>query len=138
MSTDDKWIIMKASRAYRGGIGYTGPTCANAGIEPGQLYSTQQAAERDAALLSDYNPVGFTVEKYRNRPSEHKPWRYEILYLVSEGPIGITVLNKGRYAYYNYTGTSHKRLNELCFYYLHTVGWKQNKQYTVWWFDFRS
>lgn len=59
-----KYIIMKSSRAFEGATApwaYRGPTCAAAGVTPGQVYTDKTEAETDAARLTKYNPVGFVV-----------------------------------------------------------------------------
>jgi hypothetical protein len=54
------YYIRKASRDSS--QPYTGPTCEQAGIEPGQWYETREKAEADAAKLAEHNGVGFKVE----------------------------------------------------------------------------
>ena len=56
---------MKNSRSYLGGVGYAGPTCAQAGVTPGKIYDTEQEAQIDADLLSFFNPIGFYVTEYK-------------------------------------------------------------------------
>lgn len=41
---------------------YDGPTCTAADVVPGLYYTDRAVAERDAAKLTDHNPVGFHVE----------------------------------------------------------------------------
>lgn len=55
------FVIFKKSRLYLGGVGYTGVTCTNAGVEQGKRYLDKDEAERDAKKLSECNPVGFEV-----------------------------------------------------------------------------
>lgn len=62
-----KWVIVKTSRDYRGGPGYSGPSCEAVGIDPGHIYYSEYNALRDCMLLSAYNPVGFWVAPYRER-----------------------------------------------------------------------
>ncbi len=62
----DRFIILKASRVpptplVREIDGYGGPTCADAGVDPGRVYLSRADAERDAKALSEVNPVGFRV-----------------------------------------------------------------------------
>jgi hypothetical protein len=54
------YCIRKASRDSS--QPYTGPTCEQAGIEPGQWYETREEAEADAAKMTEHNAVGFKVE----------------------------------------------------------------------------
>lgn len=63
--SDTKYIVRKISRCYNGGPGYAGPSCKNAGITPGAIFSTRKEAELAAKKLTEYNPVGFTVEEYK-------------------------------------------------------------------------
>jgi hypothetical protein len=59
-----KYIIMKSSRAFDNPTApwaYRGPTCADAGVEPGKVYDNKAEAEIDAQKLTNCNPVGFVV-----------------------------------------------------------------------------
>lgn len=60
-----RYVIMKASRTYKEGAGYAGPTCKDAGVTPGKIYISYSEAIRDAKLLTRYNPAGFYVCVYR-------------------------------------------------------------------------
>jgi hypothetical protein len=60
------FYIHKKSRAPMGRA-YRGPTCLIARVKP-QYYSTREAAELDAGVLSHVNPVGFEVTELT--PSE--------------------------------------------------------------------
>jgi len=64
------FVIMKASRMYLGGKGYTGPTCDHADVKPGKVYKRKADAVRDAGKLSKCNPVGFEVVPYRKASSD--------------------------------------------------------------------
>lgn len=55
-----KFYIVKAPRFYEG-VGYSGPACAKAGVEPGKLYDNMEDALSDAKKLTIFNPVGFRV-----------------------------------------------------------------------------
>jgi len=65
----DRFIIMKSSRALDDGKAqpsnaYSNPaTTKKAGVKPGHVYDSKDAAEKDAKKLGDANPVGFTVVK---------------------------------------------------------------------------
>ena len=62
------FIIMKSSRAFDNPTApwaYRGPTCSDAGVEPGKVYEDRESAQIDADKLSEYNPVGFTVVSVR-------------------------------------------------------------------------
>lgn len=65
-----KYVIMKASRYYRGGPGYMGPTCDMAGVAPARIYNSYEDAMADAKRLNAYNPVGFLVEEYKDYQPE--------------------------------------------------------------------
>ncbi|MCA6510309.1 MAG: hypothetical protein IM566_04280 [Pseudanabaena sp. M152S2SP2A07QC] len=54
-----KYIINKSSRYCP--EPYSGPTCAEAGVEEGKVYEEYDEAIADAAKLTRYNPVGFIV-----------------------------------------------------------------------------
>ncbi len=53
------YFIRKASRS--GSSPYSGPSCQQAGVIPGRVYTSRAEASRDAARLSRYNRVGFEV-----------------------------------------------------------------------------
>ena len=55
------FVIVKKSRCWQKDHSYAGPTCASAGVEPGKLYETYEAAFDVAVRLSMCNPVGFDV-----------------------------------------------------------------------------
>jgi hypothetical protein len=40
---------------------YCGPACKKAGVDPGKVYATFEAAAADAQKLTKVNPVGFDV-----------------------------------------------------------------------------
>ena len=54
------YIINKSSR-YPVMCPYSGPTCVDAGVEPGKVYNNLEDALRDAKKLSSKNIVGFRV-----------------------------------------------------------------------------
>lgn len=61
-----QYIIMKASRIPGKGqaipaSAYSGPSCKDAGVVAGRVYDDFAVALRDAALLTEVNPVGFVV-----------------------------------------------------------------------------
>ena len=66
-SESGSFIIMKSSRARPDGSAtplnaYSNPeTARRAGVEPGLIYTSREAAEADAQKLGRVNPVGFTV-----------------------------------------------------------------------------
>lgn len=63
------YVIIKSSRIYHGGTGYTGITCMNAGVEPGKIYDDKESAQRAVDLLTEHNGVGFTIEEFKqNNP----------------------------------------------------------------------
>jgi hypothetical protein len=55
-----KWHIHKASRLYDG-LGYSGPSCRAAGVEPGKTYDSYVDADADREKLNRVNPVGFLI-----------------------------------------------------------------------------
>lgn len=58
------WIIVKASRIPRHPTtenAYKGPTSRLAGVEPGKVYDTHEAAQKDAVKLASWNRAGFVV-----------------------------------------------------------------------------
>lgn len=57
-----RWHIVKASRCYEY-QGYSGPSCAEAGVRPGRAYTRLTDAIRDAGRLTAVNPIGFLVVK---------------------------------------------------------------------------
>ncbi len=59
------YVIIKSSRLYLGGPGYSGPACLEANIEPGKIYESFEEASKDAKLLTKFNSIGFTVENFR-------------------------------------------------------------------------
>ncbi len=61
------FVIIKKSRQYLGGIGYIGSTCQKANVTPGKIYEDETGADTDAAKMSAFNPVGFRVERYKDR-----------------------------------------------------------------------
>jgi len=72
-----RYVIIKCSRYYTGGSSYNGPTCVNAGIKGGKIYRSKIIAERDAKILSEWNPVGFEVLRYkRNKPKKFPCGKY--------------------------------------------------------------
>lgn len=60
-----KYVIIKSSRMYSYGPGYTGPACEKAGVVPGKIYCNENEAWNDSYKLSSVNPVGFYVEEYK-------------------------------------------------------------------------
>lgn len=61
-----QFIIIKSSRyvdeaALTPADAYAGKTCERAGVEPGKVYDSFEAAQADAKVLSKRNPVGFDV-----------------------------------------------------------------------------
>ena len=72
----DRFIIMKSSRALDDGKAqpsnaYSSPaTTKKAGVKPGHVYDSKEAAEKDAKKLGDANPVGFTVVKLAGEPMD--------------------------------------------------------------------
>ncbi len=60
----ERFVVVKQSRMYSGGPGYYGLTSVDAGIPERPWYDSREEAERAAALLSEYNPVGFRVLLY--------------------------------------------------------------------------
>ena len=69
------YVIMKKSRLYLGGVGYAGPTCQKANVQPGRVYTDEEFSTAciDAAKLSDQNPVGFEVVEYKEQTDERLP-----------------------------------------------------------------
>lgn len=63
------FVIVKSSRFYAGGPGYTGPACDKAGVIPGMIYVSEADAAADARRLSEVNPVGFVVAPYQTKGS---------------------------------------------------------------------
>lgn len=66
MKPINRYIIMKKGRLPANGVpkakdAYRGSACESAGIESGFLYTQRKTAEVHAALLTEHNPVGFTV-----------------------------------------------------------------------------
>lgn len=59
---NQKWCIMKVSRHQENPSPYAGPAANNAGIIP-RYYSDKNQAIKDAKILSEYNPVRFSVVK---------------------------------------------------------------------------
>lgn len=55
-----KWHIYKASRLYND-LGYSGPSCEAAGVEPGKTYDSYAEANADREKLNEVNPVGFLI-----------------------------------------------------------------------------
>lgn len=69
------FIIMKKTRSFDNPTkvwAYCGPTCKNAGIEPGKVYSNFDEAQKDADALGQYNPVGFVVLKVKEENANAK------------------------------------------------------------------
>jgi len=60
-----KWVVSKASRFYRRGPGYMGPACTCARVTPGKVFHSKARAKDAARRLTECNPVGFTVHKFR-------------------------------------------------------------------------
>ena len=61
-----RFIIVKSTRyvdeaQLTAANAYRGPTCRKAGVEPGVVYSTFEAATADAQKLTQANSVGFDV-----------------------------------------------------------------------------
>lgn len=61
-----QFIIVKSTRYVdeaqtSAADAYAGPTCAKAGVEPGKVYDSFEAAQADAQKLSKRNPAGFDV-----------------------------------------------------------------------------
>ncbi len=61
-----KWIINKSSRAISNWP-YSGPSCTDAGTEPGKIYENWYQAVQDALKLTEVNPVGFVVVPYQEK-----------------------------------------------------------------------
>lgn len=62
----EQYIIMKASRVpanpdARTFDAYSGPSCADAGIEPRKVYDSPEAAQADIEKLNRANGVGWSV-----------------------------------------------------------------------------
>lgn len=55
------FIIVKSSR--KGGFPYQGPSCIQAEVEPGKIYTDVDEAIADAKKLDKVNPVGFFVRQ---------------------------------------------------------------------------
>lgn len=53
------YVIAKDSR--NGLKPYSGPSCAKAGVTPGKVYDSVEAAQVDVDKLVAVNPVGFSV-----------------------------------------------------------------------------
>lgn len=68
-----RYVVYKASRCYDGGVGYQGSSCESAGVKPGAIFDSLPEAQEAAAKLKAVNPVGFTVEEYRDRKPYRKP-----------------------------------------------------------------
>ena len=56
------YIINKSTRAPA--AAYAGPSCLLAGVPAGKVYTSLEAAEYDAELLTSVNPIGFVVIKH--------------------------------------------------------------------------
>lgn len=54
------WCIQKMSRWSENPCPYDGPAIRNAGIKA-RYYSNKDEALRDAKIITEYNPVGFSV-----------------------------------------------------------------------------
>ena len=58
------FVIVKSSRIYQGGIGYSGLSCELAGIEPGKIYRFFCDATTAAQKLQKINGIGWTIHNY--------------------------------------------------------------------------
>lgn len=58
------WFIRKKDSDSKSP--YTGPSCFDAGVNPGRWYEDEADARQDAAKLSSVNPVGFDVVRWVN------------------------------------------------------------------------
>ena len=59
-----QYVIVKASREYLGGCGYTGPSCGKADVTPGHIYTSKEDADNCCKRLNRVNRVGFDVVEY--------------------------------------------------------------------------
>lgn len=64
-----KYIIRKNSRWTSIPIPYNGPTCERARIEGNKFYFDLNEAKKDAEILSQLNPIGFSVIDYDTNES---------------------------------------------------------------------
>jgi hypothetical protein len=62
----EKWVLVKASRGYGGGIGYTGPSWEAAGLPiPTRPFDTWAEAQCAREALDEVNTVGWVIRSYR-------------------------------------------------------------------------
>ena len=64
------YVIVRSTRLYVGGVGYTGSTCQVADVAPGVIYENRSDAYDAADRLSEYNLVGFDVVAYKPRKQD--------------------------------------------------------------------
>lgn len=62
-------------RTVNPGRPYEGYECADAGVDPGKVYSSLEKANEDASILSQVNPVGFSVGFY--------PWKRDATWVAA-------------------------------------------------------
>lgn len=58
------YVIVKSTRIYQGGNGYSGPSCDLAGVKHGNIYRYFCEAVNDAEKLQNVNGVGWVVHTY--------------------------------------------------------------------------
>lgn len=77
MSEQERYVIVKSSRLYGGGVGYSGIACERAGVDAGKVYQSKEEALIDAEKMTRVNPVGFRVEVWRDVPEMRNKLRGE-------------------------------------------------------------
>ena len=69
-SKTEIWCIQKVSRYSENPCPYDGPAIRNAGIKA-RYYLNKNEALRDAKIITEYNPVGFSVVKAKKLHSDY-------------------------------------------------------------------
>lgn len=64
------FVIIKKSRLYLGGPGYSGPSCNWAKVETGKIYKSMEDAYKDCQKLNQVNSVGFEILPYKEYTEE--------------------------------------------------------------------
>lgn len=59
-----QWVIVKASRSYEGGPGYTGPSWERAGLGAPRGFVKYEDAVEACERLLEVNAVGWRIEQW--------------------------------------------------------------------------
>ncbi len=63
----ERWVLVKSSRGYDGGLGYTGPSWEKAGLTvPTSPFATWDEAQEAREALDEVNGVGWRIARHKH------------------------------------------------------------------------